>query len=363
MSEPRDYYEILGVPRNSDKEALKNAYRKLALKYHPDRNPNNPESETKFKEITQAYQVLNDDQKRQQYDAFGREGVDTSAGFGKGFGGFSDMFSDVFEDFLGGGRARSSHHASRGSDLGTEAELTFMEAVFGAKKQIQIQREEQCRSCGGDGAAPGSRRVTCRSCQGTGQVAISSGFFSIRQTCRECLGQGTIIQVRCKTCRGAGREVVTRKITVRIPAGVDTGTRLRMTGEGEGGHGGGNRGDLFVDIFVQPHEIFKRHGQNVLCEVPMSFVQAALGDAVAVPTINGKVEIKIPAGTQTGRVFRLKGKGIASIRGHGIGDQHVRIVVETPTGLSAKQKDFLGDSWEGSETFFLSSDPGLGARL
>lgn len=340
MQGQKDYYEVLGVSKNVSKDEIKSSYRRLALKYHPDRNKGDKNAEEKFKEITHAYQVLIDDEKREAYDRYGFEGVNATAGFGEGFGGFSDAFSDIFEDFFGMGSPRT-RRAARGSDLGTEVEIKFKEAVFGTEKSITVKREEACRACRGDGAEPGTHRQTCRQCRGSGQVSVSSGFFSIARTCNACRGQGSVIQKACSICRGSGREAVSRKISVKIPAGVDNGSRLRIPGEGEGGHKGGQRGDLYVDIFVEPHEIFKRHGTDILCEVPISFVQAALGSEIEVPTLTGTDKLKIPAGTQTGKVFRLKGKGVPSLSRSGTGDQHVRVVVETPTGLNGKQKEIL----------------------
>ena len=341
MAEEKDLYSLLGVGRNASGDELKQNYRRLALKYHPDRNRGDKRAEEKFKEMTNAYQILSDPEKRALYDQGGLEGVNASAGFGAGFGGFSDVFSDIFEDFFGGGTRTRRHRPVRGSDLVVETEINFMEAVKGTEKEVEVRREETCRLCRGDGAEPGTKRKTCHRCHGTGQISMSSGFFSINRTCDACRGAGNVIERPCATCRGTGREEVARRITVRIPPGVDQGTRLRMPGEGEAGHRGGSRGDLYVDIFVEPHEIFKRHGQDVLCEVPISFPEAALGTELDIPTLNGRAALKIPPGTQTGKIFRMKGKGIPALRGEGMGDQHVRVVVETPTGLNASQKELL----------------------
>jgi len=341
MAVEKDFYEILGVSKNVSKEEIKSAYRKLALKYHPDRNRGNKEAEETFKQLSRAYEILSDDAKRSAYDHYGVEGVAASTGFHQSAGGFADIFSDIFEDFFGGTQRERAHRPARGSDLGTQVEIKFMEAVFGCKKQIKVRREEQCRVCRGEGTRPGTSRRPCQQCRGAGEVAVSSGFFSIRRTCDQCQGQGSVIDKPCPECHGRGREETTRTITLRVPPGVDNGTRLRVTGEGEAGFKSGPRGDLYVDIFVELHEIFKRHGLDILCEVPVSFTQVALGDEIDIPTLVGKASLKVPAGTQTGRIFRMRGKGIKALRGGEIGDQHVRVVVETPTGLNRKQKDLL----------------------
>jgi molecular chaperone DnaJ len=342
MPSKRDYYEILSVERSATAEDIKKAYRKCALAHHPDRNPGDKKSEEKFKEATEAYQVLSDPEKRRVYDQFGHEGLAGAGGPG-GFSasGFSDIFEDIFEDFFGGGGPRRRQRAQRGGDLKHDLEITFDEAAFGTEKEVEIRREESCTSCKGDGAKPGTSRATCTACHGSGQILASSGFFSISRTCHRCHGEGSFVEHACAGCRGTGRVLVSRKIKAKIPAGVDAGLRLRMPGEGEAGLRGGPRGDLYIDIHVRPHEIFTREGDNLLCEVPVSFVQASLGAEVEVPTLTGTTTLKVPAGTQSGKVFRLKGKGIASLNGHGIGDEEVRIVVETPTHLSDKQKELL----------------------
>ncbi len=337
----RDCYEVLGVSKNAAKDEIKTSYRRLALKYHPDRNEGDKAAEEKLKEVTHAYQILVDDDKRAAYDRHGFEGVNASAGFGEGFGGFSDVFSDIFEDFFGMGSGRASKRSARGSDLGTEVEITFKEAITGVEKSVNVKREEICRVCRGEGAEPGTKRETCKTCKGTGQTTVSSGFFSLSRTCGSCAGHGSVIQKPCSSCRGSGRETISRKINLKIPAGVDNGQRLRVSGEGEPGHRGGERGDLYVDIFVEPHEIFKRHGADLLCEMPVSFAQAALGAEIEVPTPYGRETLKVPAGTQTGKVFKLKDKGVPHLGGRGTGDLHVRVVVETPTGLNARQKEIL----------------------
>lgn len=340
----RDYYQVLGVSKSAEPEEIKKAYRKCALAHHPDRNPGNQKAEENFKEATEAYQVLSDPQKRQLYDQYGHEGVSSAGGFGAGgfsASGFGDVFEDIFEDFFGGGGRRSRQRPQRGSDLEVEIVISFEEAAFGATKIINARREEICSTCKGDGARPGTERSTCSTCHGSGQVLASSGFFSISRPCHRCQGQGVLIEHPCAACRGTGRVAVERKVEVRIPAGVDNGVRLRMTGEGEAGLRGGGRGDLFIEISVKPHELFKREGNDISCEVPISFTQAALGCEIEVPTLVGTTTLKIPAGSQTGKVFKLKGKGIASVHGHGVGDEEIRILVETPTHLSDKQKELL----------------------
>ncbi len=342
MPQPKkDYYELLGVSRQVTLEEIKKAYRKCALAHHPDKNPGDKKAEEKFKEATEAYQVLSDPEKRRLYDQFGHEGL-ASAGMG-GFSdaaGFGDIFSDIFEDFFGGA-SRTKNRPRRGGDLQYELEISFEEAVFGVEKSIEIPREETCSDCRGDGAKPGTTRKTCSVCHGSGQVLASSGFFSISRPCNRCRGDGSFIEHPCVACHGAGRVPVKRKIPAKIPAGVDNGSRLRISGEGEAGLRGGPRGDLYVDIYVTAHDFFERKGINILCEVPVSFVQAALGVEIEVPVLMGTTTLKIPAGTQAGKIFKLKGKGIASLDGQGIGDEEIRILVETPTHLSEKQKELL----------------------
>lgn len=339
----QDLYELFGVAKNASPEEIKSAFRKHALKFHPDRNPGDPRAEEKFKEYSRAYEILSDPEKRGIYDRYGMEGLNGGMGGRSGAEGFSDIFSDIFEDFFGGaaGGPRRAQRAARGADLGAELELSFLEAVHGCDKKVPVRREEVCRTCAGQGAAPGSQKKTCTTCRGAGEVLASSGFFQIRRPCPHCEGSGSLIEKPCGSCRGSGRESTERTITVKVPAGVDTGMRLRVSGEGEAGHKGGPRGDLYVDIFVEAHEIFKRSGTDILCDVPISFVQAALGAEIEVPTLEGPAQLKIPAGTQTGKDFRLKGKGIPSLKGDGRGDEHVRVVVETPTHLTSKQKELL----------------------
>jgi molecular chaperone DnaJ len=342
MATKRDYYEILSITRNADGEEIKKAYRKCALQHHPDRNPGDKKAEDKFKEATEAYSVLSDAEKRRLYDQFGHEGLS-----GQNFGGFSgagfgDIFEDIFEDFFGSAGAGRRHaRAQRGSDLATAVEITFEEAAFGVEKTIDVRRDENCADCKGEGAKAGTQRKTCSTCRGSGQVMASSGFFSISRACPKCHGQGSTIEHPCPACHGSGRVPVSRKIQAKIPAGVDTGIRLRMPGEGESGSRGGPRGDLYIEIHVTPHEIFTREEDDLICQVPISMVQAALGCEIEVPTLKGMASLKIPAGTQTGKSFRLKGKGFPSLRGAGMGDEEVRITVETPSKLSEKQAELL----------------------
>ncbi len=338
----KDYYSVLGVSRSAAAEDIKKAYRKCALAHHPDRNPGDKKAEEKFKEATEAYQVLADPKKRQIYDEYGHEGLGTRGFSGFSSTGFSDIFEDIFEDFFGAGvSSRSRQQSQKGSDLQYDLEISFKEAAFGVEKTIEIRREESCVTCKGDGAKPGTSRVSCPVCHGSGQILASSGFFSISRPCHRCRGQGSFVEHPCDACKGSGRAVVDRKIQVKIPAGVEAGTRLRMSGEGEAGIRSGPRGDLYIDIYVKPDEFFSRNGNNVLCEVPVSFVHAALGGEIEVPTLTGTTALKIPAGTQNGKIFKLKAKGIASLHGHGIGDEEVKILVETPANLSDRQKELL----------------------
>lgn len=338
----KDLYELLGIPRDADAVSIKSAYRKKAIKYHPDKNKGNKEAEEKFKEVTFAYEVLSDTSKRQQYDRFGIEGVNQSAGYQSTSGGFGDIFSDIFEDFFGGQtRSGGASRAQRGADLGMQVEIDFIQAVKGCTESVKVKRHEQCRVCSGEGAEPGSKKSTCPTCHGAGEVTTSTGFFSMRQACGRCRGDGQVIERLCSTCHGSGREATQRSISIKIPAGVDNGTRIRVTGEGEGGIKGGPRGDLFVEIFVAPHEMFKRNGLDLICEVPISFTQAALGGEIEIPTLDGSDKLEVQEGTQTGRMFKIKGKGVPSIRGDRKGDLLIRVVVETPTDLNAKQKNLL----------------------
>jgi molecular chaperone DnaJ len=343
MIAKRDYYEILGVSRDADESELKKAYRKLALKYHPDRNSGNREAEEKFKEAAEAYDVLTDSQKRSIYDQYGHEGLEGS-GF-SGFGGFDDIFSNfggIFENlfgFGGGGRTRSA--AQKGADLRYDLSLSFMEAAFGMNRDLTIEKHETCSVCNGSGCEPGTRPATCPYCQGTGQITRSQGFFTVRTTCHHCKGNGQSIPHPCLECRGTGQVVVTKKVSVKIPAGVDSGSRLRLTAEGEAGINGGPPGDLYVFIYVDSHDFFERDGTNVICTVTISFVQAALGDTIKVPTLNGEKTLVIPKGTQPGDIFRFTGEGIASLRDGRRGDQIIHLAIKTPTHLNKKQEKLL----------------------
>jgi molecular chaperone DnaJ len=340
----QDYYELLGISRSASADDIKKAYRKLARQCHPDANPDDPTAEARFKEISEAYMVLSDPEKRSNYDRFGHAGAD-GQGFG-GFEGFGDFggLGDIFEMFFGaGGRRRSG--PEKGSDIRADLELTLKEAAFGLERELKVPRTESCSTCDGSGAAAGSKPATCSTCNGAGQVqyAQNTPFGRIVQTrtCDRCRGAGKIIEKPCPTCRGTGQIRKTRGIKVKVPPGVDNGSRLRVAGEGEAGTRGGPRGDLYVYIHVQAHKIFKREGDDLICEMPISFVQAALGDELEVPTLEGGAKLKIPEGTQSGTVFRMKGKGVPNVSGHGRGDQHVVVKLVTPTKLSEKQKTLL----------------------
>ncbi|MDQ2076352.1 molecular chaperone DnaJ [Marinimicrobium sp. ABcell2] len=340
----RDYYEVLGVSKDVSAAELKKAYRRVAMKHHPDRNPGDKTSEDKFKEASEAYEVLSDAQKRSAYDQFGHAGVDQQGGMGGagaagGFGSFSDIFGDVFGDIFGGGRGRGG--ASRGSDLRYSLDLTLEEAVRGTSVQIKVPTLTACDVCDGSGAKKGSSPKTCTTCGGIGQVRMQQGFFSVQQTCPTCRGRGTIISDPCTACHGQGRKEETKTLSVKVPPGVDTGDRIRLSGEGEAGLEGGPAGDLFVQVSVLPHEIFQRDGTDLYCEVPVDFVDAALGGELEVPTLDGRVKLKVPVETQTGKLFRLRGKGVTPVRGGAPGDLMCRVVVETPVNLTSKQKELL----------------------
>lgn len=339
-----DYYKLLGVDRNASDEEIKKSYRKLAMKFHPDRNKDNPEqAEAKFKQIKEAYEVLSDAKKRAAYDQFGHAGVDPSMGGGRpgGFGAdaFSEVFGDMFGDIFGGGRQRGG--AQRGSDLRYNLELSLEEAVAGTEAKIRVQVLTACNECSGTGAKRGSTPVICSTCHGHGQVRMQQGFFAIQQTCPTCRGTGKQIKDPCGKCYGQGRVQDTKTLSAKIPAGVDTGDRIRLSGEGEAGEHGGPAGDLYVQIQVREHPIFTRDGANLYCEVPISFPTACLGGDLEVPTLDGKVSLKIPPETQTGKQFRLRGKGVKPVRGGPVGDLLCRVQVETPVHLTKEQKDLI----------------------
>ena len=341
MAEKRDYYEILGIPKNTTDDDIKRAFRQLAKKHHPDMNPNDKTKGESFKEINEAYQVLIDPEKRSLYDRFGHAGVNTGfgdSGMDFGFGGFTDVFEDMFTDFFGGGRRESSR---RGSDLRYDLHISFREAVFGIEKTIEIPRNEICSSCRGTGAKGAKEFKTCSKCDGTGQVRYSQGFFSISRTCDKCHGEGRIIDVPCEKCKGHGRIQQLRRISVKIPAGIESGSRLKIPREGEVGTRGGPSGDLYVVINVSADEFFERDGTDIICEAPINFVIAGLGGEIDIPTLDGKTRLKIPAGTQSGRILKIRGKGVPSLHGYGRGDQLVKIIVETPENLNEKQKELL----------------------
>ncbi len=343
MSTKRDYYEILGLGRNATNDELKATYRKLALKHHPDRNPGDKEAEEKFKEAAEAYEVLRDSEKRNLYDQFGHAGLEGS-GF-SGFGGFEDIFSsfgDIFEDFFGfGTRRRSRSRAQRGADLRYDLTLSFMDAAFGTETEITVEKMAVCPECNGNRCEAGTSPETCSQCGGVGQVSRNQGFFTVRTTCPVCRGQGQAISHPCPGCRGTGQEVVRKKVSVKIPAGVDNGSRLRLTGEGEPGSYAGPSGDLYVFIYVESHEFFERRDTDIICSVPISFIQAALGDQITVPTLNGDKKLKIPKGTQPGDLLSFHGSGIPSLRTGRRGDQIMQMDIKTPTHLSKKQETLL----------------------
>ena len=342
MTSKRDYYDILGVSRQADGNEIKAKYRKLALKYHPDRNPGDKEAEENFKEAAEAYEVLRDEEKRRIYDQFGHEGLQ-GTGF-SGFGGFEDIFSsfsDIFDDFFGFGGRRSRSSARRGADLRYDLVISFMDAAFGVEKEIEVEKLETCDVCEGSGCEPGTSPEHCRFCQGTGQISRSQGFFSIRTTCPQCQGQGTSIPHPCSECKGTGQQSRVKRVSVKLPAGVDTGSRLRLTGEGEAGRNGGPPGNLYIYVHVEPHDFFERENKDIFCSIPISFVQAALGDKVEVPTLNGTKKLDVPKGTQSGEVFRFKSAGIPSLRGGKKGDQVIQVIIKTPTHLNKKQEKLL----------------------
>jgi molecular chaperone DnaJ len=338
----RDYYEVLGVKRDASEEEIRKAFRKLAMKHHPDRNPGDHTAEVRFKEGKEAYDVLGDADKRAAYDRFGRAGVDPSAGAAGagGFGNFADAFGDIFGDIFGAGRGGRST-VYRGADLRYNLEVTLEEAARGTETRIRIPTMQGCGTCDGSGAKPGTQPSTCSTCGGHGQVRIQQGFFSIQQTCPTCHGSGRMIGSPCSECHGQGRVKIQKTLSVRIPAGVDEGDRIRLTGEGEAGINGGPAGDLYVVVHLREHPVFQRDGNDLHCEMPISFTIAALGGELDIPTLDGQASVKIPPETQTGRVFRLRGKGIKGVRSSSPGDLHCHVVVETPVNLTARQKELL----------------------
>ena len=343
----RDFYEVLGVSRDASERDIKKAYKRLAMKFHPDRNQGDESAADKFKEVKVAYEILTDPQKKAAYDQYGHAafeqgGMGGGGGFGGGQGDFGDIFGDVFGDIFGGGRrGGGQQRAQRGSDLRYNMELTLEEAVRGVSKEIEVPTLVECDTCDGSGAKKGASAQTCGTCHGHGQVQMRQGFFAVQQTCPTCNGKGKIIKDPCNSCHGQGRKQKTKTLSVKIPAGVDTGDRIRLSGEGEAGEQGAPAGDLYVQVHVKEHNIFERDGNNLYCEVPVSFSMAALGGEVEVPTLDGRVNLKVPEETQTGRMFRMRGKGVKGVRGGGVGDLIVKLVVETPVKLSSRQKELL----------------------
>ena len=342
----RDYYEVLGVPKDATLDQIKKAYRKLALKNHPDRNKDDKAAEERFKEAAEAYAILSDSNKRAQYDQFGHSlggsGFQGFQGFEENFRGFSDVFGDLFEDFFGTSQRRhGSASGIRGADLEYSVEMSLEDVAHGKEMKIEFPRAERCSTCQGSGAEPGTKKTTCPDCGGVGEVRSTQGFFTWRRTCPTCGGEGEQINKPCRECRGTGRTKQTRKLNIKIPAGIDDGSQLKITGEGEAGERGGSRGNLYVYVTVKPHPVFERSGNHLLLEVNVGIDGAALGTEIEVPTLNGKVRLKIPPGTQPGKVFRLKGKGITDLRGFGVGDQLVRVNVEIPEKLTNEERKVL----------------------
>jgi molecular chaperone DnaJ len=341
----RDYYEVLGVNKDASEEEIKKAYRKLAMKYHPDRNANDPKAEENFKEAKEAYEILTDSNKRAAYDQYGHAGINPGAG-GAGFGGgagFADVFGDIFGDIFGGGGGGGRNHsgAYRGSDLRYNLQITLEEAARGTETKIRIPTMQTCETCHGSGAKPGTQPVTCTTCGGHGQVRMQQGFFSIQQTCPKCHGTGKMVQNPCPTCQGVGRIKQHKTLSVKIPKGIDEGDRIRLSGEGEAGVNGGPPGDLYVVVHIEPHPVFQRDQNDLHCEMPISFSTAALGGEIEIPTLDGYAKIKIPAETQTGKIFRLRGKGIVGMRSHTPGDLLCHVAIETPINLTDRQKELL----------------------
>jgi len=365
MADKRDYYEVLGVARSADQDEIKRAYRRLARQHHPDANPGDPSAGERFKEINEAYEVLSDPEKRARYDRFGHAGLGRGANGSPDpdFGPFGDL-GGIFDAFFGGGRTSGRRGPEPGADLRYDLEISLEEAATGVTREIEFNRWDTCPICGGSGAKPGTRPVVCDRCHGTGEIRFTqSGFFgqfvNIR-TCERCGGTGRVVETPCPDCKGKGRVYRPRKLEIKLPPGVDDGSRLRLQGEGEGGPHGGPAGDLYVVVSVRPHPIFKRDGTEIYCDVPISFVQAALGAEIEVPTIDGSSPLRIPEGTQTGTVFRLKGKGMPSLRGYGRGDEHVRVVIQTPRNLTPEQRQaLLNFARAGGEE--VNGQPGGGA--
>lgn len=343
----RDYYEILGVAKNASEDEIKKSYRKLAMKYHPDRNPDSKESEDKFKEAKEAYEMLTNPEKRDAYDRYGHAGVDPNmggGGGGGGAGGFADAFGDIFGDIFGGGRGgggRGGPQVYRGADLRYNLEITLEQAATGFDTTIRVPSWDKCESCSGSGAKAGTSASTCTTCNGHGQVRMQQGFFSIQQTCPKCHGTGKVITDPCPPCGGAGKIKRNKTLEVKIPTGIDNGMRIRSSGNGEPGMNGGPPGDLYVEIHIKPHPVFQREGDDLHCEMPISFVKAALGGEIEVPTLSGKASFTIPEGTQSGKTFRLRNKGIKGVRSGYSGDLFCHVVIETPVKLTEKQKDML----------------------
>ena len=339
----RDYYEILEVSRTADDGEIKKSFRRLAMKFHPDRNPDNKEAEESFKEIKEAYEILCDADKRRMYDQFGHAGVNGAGGggFSGGGFGFGDIFEDLFGNMFGAGRARGGYQGQAGADLGYNLTLSLEEAITGKTVSLDLPTYEACKECTGSGARKGTSPVTCESCQGMGQVQLQQGFFTVQQTCPTCRGAGRMIKDPCGACRGSGRKKTQKTLSVKVPAGVDTGDRIRLSGEGEAGTGGAPAGDLYVQVQVQEHPVFKRDGGNLHCDIPISFVTAALGGDLEIPTLSRKVKLQIPAETQTGKLFRLRGKGVKTVRNTHSGDLICRVIIETPVHLSKTQKELL----------------------